>query len=406
MTLDATRLSLQGKKAYRIARNQGVAALGRRAARYAISNLPKPESAGLPLASGDIADSRTIKPWELPESVPSGHPLSVGWVCAPPGPASGGHTTMFRYVRALEEAGHRPVVFLYDPLFGGIEPSRRIIRQWWPDVRAEVRDVRDGMRGLDAVVATSWQSAHVVATRPQIAGHRFYLVQDYEPLFYGRGPEHVLAEDSYRFGFHCLTVGGMLSELLHSGHEATCTPLEFGCDRAVYSLSNTSRRSGVAFYTRPETERRGHSLGVMALELFHEGHPDIPIHTYGTRVTLPFPAQHHAQLSPAALAALYNTCAAGLALSFTNVSLVPFELLSCGAVPVVNDDPYSRPVLKHPGVRWARPTPVALAEALSAVAAGDSPDPSSLARDLGDLSWKESTQALVHVVEETCWSRP
>ena len=45
---------------------------------------------------------------------------------------------------------------------------------------------------------------------------------------------------------------------------------------------------------------------------------------------MPFPAVNHGRITPAELAALYNRCTAGLTLSFTNVSLVPDELLACG----------------------------------------------------------------------------
>ena len=45
-------------------------------------------------------------------------------------------------------------------------------------------------------------------------GHRFYLAQDYEPYFYGRGSAYELAEDTYRFGFRMLTVGHMVADEL------------------------------------------------------------------------------------------------------------------------------------------------------------------------------------------------
>ena len=56
----------------------------------------------------------------------------------------------------------------------------------------------------------------------------------------------------------------------------------------------------------------------------------------------------------------------GIALSFTNVSLVPDELLACGVIPVTNEAPYARGGLDNPHVRWTAPTPYGLADALSA----------------------------------------
>jgi O-antigen biosynthesis protein len=397
----AVRFALQTRKAWQLARNDGTGELVRRVVRTvqdSVGSSPTP----FPLAAGDVADSSSIAHWPLPAPKPAGTPLVVGWVCTPPGLGSGGHTTMMRYIEALEAAGHHCVLYLYDRHGSDLRPAEHVIRTWWPRVAAEVRDVRDGLRGLDTVVATSWPTAHVVATRPDDAGHRFYLVQDFEPYFYGRGAEYVLAEDTYRFGFHCLTVGPMLAELLGSNYDARCEALEFGCDRSLYGLLNEERRRDVVFYGKPDAPRRGFGLGVLAMEAFHRRHPEVSIHTFGVKVPLPFPAQRHGHLPPTELNKLYNSCAAGLSLSFTNVSLIPYELLACGAVPVVNEDRYSRAVLQHPDVHWSNLTPEALADGLSRAVEGHTMPPAAIASALGDLSWERSADTLVRVVEDMC----
>ena len=53
----------------------------------------------------------------------------------------------------------------------------------------------------------------------------------------------------------------------------------------------------------------------------------------------------------------------------TNVSLVPHEMLSAGCIPVVNEAEQNRVVLDNPFVRYAPPTPQALAGALGDVVA-------------------------------------
>ena len=53
----------------------------------------------------------------------------------------------------------------------------------------------------------------------------------------------------------------------------------------------------------------------------------------------------------------------------TNVSLVPHEMLAAGCIPVVNDAEHNRIVLDNPHVRYAPPTPHALASALDEVVA-------------------------------------
>ena len=363
-------------------------------------------AAVFPLGPDDFADSREIVQWKVPPPRPAGQSLRVAWICSPPGLGSGGHTTMFRYIGALEAAGHTCVIYIYDRQGGDVAPTAHLIRRWWPQVRAEVRSVRDGLgrsAGFDAVVATSWPTAHVLARGSDWEGNRFYLVQDLEHQFYGRGAESALAEDTYRMGFHALTVGPMLASALTERCGASATSLQFGCDRDVYRVTNPDRRCDVVFYAKPDVPRRGFGLGVMAMELFHQTHPDVRIHTFGVRSALPFPSVRHSLVTPAGLADLYNTCAAGLVLSFTNVSLIPYELMACGVVPIVNDDPAVRPVLDQSTIRWSRPEPQALAAQVSAAVDGGSPTPAEVADSLGRLSWAGSEQSLVAAIEDQCY---
>ena len=87
-----------------------------------------------PLLPQDIADSTRLL--ADADSAPSfrGGPMRVGWLCSPPTPGSGGHTTMFRMVQALERAGHECEVVLYDR--NGSAPDARadVIRIGWPGV--------------------------------------------------------------------------------------------------------------------------------------------------------------------------------------------------------------------------------------------------------------------------------
>src|SRR5262245_8862169 len=87
------------------------------------------------------------------------------------------------------------------------------------------------------------------------------------------------------------------------------------------------------------------------------------------RGRVPLPIVDHGEVSPDRLNEIYNRCFAGLSLSMTNVSLVPHEMLAAGCIPVVNDAEHNRAVLDNPFVRYAPPTPHALAAALDDVVA-------------------------------------
>jgi hypothetical protein len=327
-------------------------------------------SLDFPLFAGDIADSAVAQlrvPSERPER-PSR--LRVGVVVTPPALGSGGHTTMFRMVEELERRGHRCVLYFYDRHHGDLGRHRAVIREGWPWLHAEVAALPDRGQPVDALVATGWATAHAVAARPDLIARRLYFVQDYEPFFFAHGFEYALAEDSYRFGFRTIALGHMVAQRLAEELGVKADVVEFSCDTEVYRPPTTPGppRAGVVWYARPGASRRGYALCVLALEEFHARHPDQPIHVYGeSPVGLPFPVVQHGRLTPRQRNALYGQVVAGLAMSFTNISLVAEEMLASGVVPIVNDSADARADLPHGGAVWARPTPRGVAEALTAV---------------------------------------
>ncbi|MEU4384382.1 glycosyltransferase family 1 protein [Promicromonospora sp. NPDC023805] len=330
--------------------------------------------------------------------------LTVGWVTSPPAAGSGGHTTLFRMVEGLEARGHRCVVYLYDRYGLDIAQRTAELRRGWPGVRAEVRDARAGISGVDAVVASSWESAHVVLSYGAEPVHRLYFIQDYEPYFYPRGSEYELAAMTYRFPFRRIALGEMVAGCLRSelGQDSDLVP--FGCDTRTYHLPKVRMpRSGVVLYAKPDVGRRGYLLARLALERFHRTHPDQEIHVYGSQPTgLPFPVTYHGSVTPAALNELYGRVVAGLAMSFTNISLVAEEMLAAGVVPIVNDSPLSRADLPNAHVGWAEPTAEGIAVELAV--AVDRPDVDAYAATVAESvmgrSWDLTQELVAQIVED------
>ncbi len=307
--------------------------------------------------------------WRLPEPLPlrEGEPLTIAWSCIPPGGGAGGAMTMFRLISSLEQAGNRCIVYLHDRHGWALGQHERTIREWWPTIKAEIRDGTRGIEDAHAIFATSWPTAYPVLTSPA-RGVRCYLVQDLEHMFYAAGSEALLAEATYSFGFHGLTAGRWLAQVLEHRYGMSADAFDFGCDLDRYRLENLDERRGVCLYLRPSAPRRASALGLMALDLFAERHPEIDVHVYGETVRrLPLAATNHGRLSVEQLNGLYNHCVAGLALSATNCSLVPYEMLASGCIPVMNDAEHNRVVLDNPEVVYAPATPFDLAHALAAL---------------------------------------
>lgn len=348
----------------------GIASTSRRAVRRLYGILESRmdlRSLDFPLDDTDIA-----KPAEgNSEGAPRRSGMqSIAWLCTPPAPGSGGHTTFFRIVRGMEERGHRCTILLYNRHGGDMDRHRAVIRRSWPELTAEITAVPATLAGFDACVASSWDTAHVLAARtPEGSQLRsYYFVQDYEPYFYPRGSLYSLAEDSYRLGFTHLALGPMVAGTLRREVGVDAHTIPFGSDLSSYRRTNSGERSGVVFFARPGVDRRGYDLGRLALQEFHGLHPEQEIHVYGSRVRgWGIPLIQHGTLSARELNQLYNQTAAGLALSFTNITLVAAEMLAAGNLAVLNDHEFSRQVLTNPEAVWAAPSPSTLAAALSGV---------------------------------------
>ncbi|WP_244742641.1 rhamnosyltransferase WsaF family glycosyltransferase [Mesorhizobium sp. L-8-10] len=331
------------------------------------SDWVRPRNGILEVFPDDVMAADLSQPFraEVPKIAPGG-PISVNWVTHPAGPGSGGHATCYRIVKYLDRMGYKNKVYFYDACRADLKYYEGIAREHY-GLTCPIADVRQGMADAHAVVATGWPTAYAVFNA-RCTGKRFYFVQDYEPYFDPVGTQSVLAENTYRMGFHAITAGRWLAQKLSGEFGMDADHFPFGCDTSRYSRNPASRRAGIAFYSRTGTPRRGTELGLLALEIFAKRNPEIELHLYGEKLgDLPFKFVNHGLVKPAELNEIYNRCFAGLSLSLTNVSLVPCEMLAAGCIPVVNDAEHNRIVLESPHVRYAATTPHALAAALEAV---------------------------------------
>lgn len=364
-------------------------------------------SAELPVRVEDLVASSDLGSGEPSQSTDT--ELRIGWVCSPPGPGSGGHTTLFRMVEAAEQRGHQCTLFLYDRNSDDVRRHEQVIRRHWPKIRAGIRSATRGFDGMNAIVASSWGTAHVVARLAPRTMNCFYFIQDYEPYFYPRGALYALAEDTYRFGFVNIALGEMVASTL--SHELGIVPaitVPFGCDTTEYKIlpcsASSARRSGVVYYAKRNVDRRGHLLAKRGLEDFHRLHPEQEIHVFGDKVSdWSFPITNYGSLSPSELNALYNRTIASVALSFTNITLVAEELMAAGNVPIMNDHPFSRAVLSAPHAIWVPATPAAIARGLStAVTSRDIEGRAQLLAESVRSDWRVPSVLVSQEIERVC----
>ena len=297
------------------------------------------------------------------------------WIMPPPGKGSGGHMNIFRFIQALENAGHKCCVILDLDNTSGTTSHIKAVMEGYPVTEAEnnmqwLYDIKkQDLNKYDGIFATSWETAYSSYGLPTNV-ERFYFVQDFEPYFYPVGSLYYLAENTYKFGFFGITAGKWLAKKLGEEYSMDVDSYDFASEKSIYKITNKKPRKSILFYARPYTERRGFEMGVLALEIFHAKHPDYKILFAGwdtSNYDIPFPYENLKTLEIEELNNIYNQCIAGLILSYTNMSLLPLEIMASGAIPVVNDAPNNRLVSNNKFIAYSENSPHALAAKLSEV---------------------------------------
>lgn len=266
---------------------------------------------------------------------------TVNWLIPDFGIGSGGHLNIFRYIQMLELRGYKNTICLVgDHRHSSPEQARALICEHFFELNAEVVFKVDDLPAAYFSFATGWNTAYALLGFG-LTRHKLYFVQDFEPAFYATGSEYDFAEQTYKMGFIGICAGDWLSQKLSKDYGMTCYSLGFSFDRELYH--QTPRRDPavqrVFCYCRPPTIRRGLETAMLALDLVGQKMPSVKFIFAGWDMgDYRFPHEHlnAGVLSLKELPDLYSQCDVGLVISFTNLSLLPLELMSCGCVVVSN----------------------------------------------------------------------
>jgi glycosyltransferase involved in cell wall biosynthesis len=267
-------------------------------------------------------------------------PLTIAWVVPPWNVGSGGHTTIFRLVRQLEQRGHRCSIHLFDPdrresRSGG--ELRAEIRERFVELDAPVFRDLSHFSGADVAIATEWRTAFPVRDLPGCR-EKVYLVQDDEPQFYATSSLSIWAEESYRMGYRCIAYTPWMADILRERWGLEARYFECGTDTDVYEFAGEEGREPglIAVYARKETERRAVELAIAGLATAFERRPSLRVVGFGSilGVSAPFPLEDWGVRPPRELAELYRRASVGVVFSLTTHSLVAHEMMASG-LPVV-----------------------------------------------------------------------
>jgi hypothetical protein len=299
----------------------------------------------------------------------SNHLLDISWIVPGVFRGSGGHANIFRHVAELSYLGHRNTIYCHNPnnRFESDEQLAQFIRENFVDTRARIRRTWT-LEPCDVAIATHWSTARTVSAFSDCA-RKFYFVQDYEPYFHSMGLEYLQAEGTYRLGMPCITLGRWLTHVLTEQYNADADYFDFPVDASIYhTVPNGTRGRRIAFYAQPEKPRRCFELGVRALEIVNQAHPEVDIVLFGSdtppNAPITFEYKNMGVISTLQCAELYRSSQVGLILSATNPSLIPVEMMACGCT-VVDLDRENNHFDYEPGtISLAEPTPEAIASSI------------------------------------------
>lgn len=270
--------------------------------------------------------------------------LRLAWFIPDFGIGSGGHLNIFRIIHLLEKHSVKSDIYICGTSqWGDSDKIKDVISRYFFPLESNVFILNNDVMinsEYDIALATSWQTAYYVRAFDKCV-KKVYFVQDFEPYFYARGSSYFFAEQTYKFGFYGLTAGDWLKEVLVNEYNMKCESFSFSFEKSLYK-QHGKREEGIRrvfFYSRPPTERRGFELGILALNEFCKKNTDVEVVMAGWDVSeyeIPFKHFNAGVVRIEELSHLYSQCDAALILSFTNLSLLPLELLASGCPVIIN----------------------------------------------------------------------
>lgn len=254
---------------------------------------------------------------------------------------SGGHTSILRLGTYLRRKGNEVAYVSYEPL--SAERMRRNALINFRQFEGQLLPPSGMDAPYDIAVATTWLSAYHLYKHRHRYLYKAYFIQDFEPAFYAEGDLYRFALNTYRMGLHLISLGPWNKKRIEGAVGIRNVdwidfPFEEKEYEIVYIPKNLKDRIRIAVYFKIDTKRGPHillqALEKLICELAKRGRQcDIFFFGIPRYLKLPF-GRNLGQLNHVQLKKLYRSCDLGVVGSFSNISLVDYEMIA-SSLPVV-----------------------------------------------------------------------
>lgn len=257
----------------------------------------------------------------------------------------GGQTSLLRLGTKLSQAGFQVGYAVYKPQ--SKKEMELCARSNLADFRGllftadELSRMLSGQKKCaDIVVASSWDT---VSFAKRLPGYKMYFVQDYEPYFYAFGELFLLAKKTYEQGLHMVSLGPWNKRMI----ERECRPVspvdvisfpyeakEYPYRERDFSSYREKKTFRIAVYLKYYGKRLPciiPDLLVKTQRLLAQEDITLRVEYFGEAESFHAPGGRNlGMLGKEQLRELYYSADFGMVASLSNISLVPYEMLSAG----------------------------------------------------------------------------
>lgn len=268
---------------------------------------------------------------------------NILFVIPPIGKYSGGHTSILRLGRYLSLMGYNVTYAVYENFQRKeqIEAAQSCLPNYLGDI-IDLHQIPTGSE-FDIIIATNCISVYYAQ---KLDGYKIIFAQDYEPFFYEAGDYNLFAKKSYELGFHIISLGEWNKKMILKFVDETLQidTVQFPYEKSEYSYIKrdymqykNKKEISLCVYIR-QTPRRLPGICQMICkqlkERFAADGVELQVYYFGEDSINYEYGKNLGKLNKVQLSELYSKCDFGMVASYTNISLVPYEMLAMG-LPII-----------------------------------------------------------------------